>query len=82
MRIVFFKDWADYSCFKNARENSQVRKRVKELARIGDIICEQRLSIIIGISLALLEDNSFITFLISSGEESARKILDSTEFFI
>ena len=36
-----------------------------------------------GISLALLdslEDNSFITFLIDSGEESARKILDSTEF--
>ena len=35
-----------------------------------------------GILLALLEDNSSTTSLISSCEESARKILDSTEFFI
>ena len=55
---------------------------LKNLARICDIICDQRLSIIMGISFALLEDNSFVISLIFSGEESARKILDSTEFFI
>ena len=60
----------------------KLENEFKNLARIGDIICEQRLSIIMGISLALLADNSFIISLISSGEESARKILDSTEFFI
>ena len=30
MRIVFFKDWADYSCFKNARKYFRVRKRVNK----------------------------------------------------
>ena len=63
-------------------KNFVLKNELKNLARIGDIICEQRLSIIMGISLALLEDHSFIIPLISSGEESARKILDSTEFFI
>ena len=54
---------------------------LKNLAKIGEVIVEMHLSTLIGMSLALLDERSFIISLISSGEHSSRNMLDSTEFF-
>ena len=55
-------------------------KVLYNLASIGDVIVDMRLSTVMGISLALFGDNSFMISLISSDEQSLRYMLDSTEF--
>ena len=51
-----------------------------KLASIGEVIVDMRLSTVMGMSIALFGDNSFMISLISSDEHSLRYILDSTEF--
>ena len=50
------------------------------MASTGEVIVDMRLSTVMGMSLALFGDNSFMISLIYSDEHSLRYILDSTEF--
>ena len=62
MRIVFLKTGLTIPVLRMLGNSPKLENELKNWARIGDIICEQLLSIIMGISLALLEDNSFMFY--------------------
>ena len=57
-------------------------KVLKNLDSIGEIKVEIFFRTLIGMSLVLLGDSSLMISFISSGEQSSKYILDSSEFLI